>query len=178
MMYWKECNVQGHKVSKERMMHKYVCSVTSIWVLHIVNLLVIHMLSQQTGRADFLSRLAFLPKESVPWQISFPVFVLRMMSFSLDLHHLRTGRGVGISEPLPSGHFGELKLEKVFFTSLTFSLVLDLHRHTTIRHMYDTLSTFFCWRNVHCPAPLHQYCFSGNIQKSPCALRCSTDSML
>ena len=47
----------------------------------------------------------------VPWQLPLPVLTLRMMSFSLDLHRMRTGRGGSSGADFPaSGSTADLKV--------------------------------------------------------------------
>ena len=80
--------------------------------MHIINLVAVYMFSLQVAeRMTPFSKLAFMPQGRLPWQLSSPVFTLRMISYSLDLHCLWAGKGS--SELFVPGTSGETKLEKV-----------------------------------------------------------------
>jgi len=87
--------------------------VPVIWAVGVGTLLCGQALGQAGG--GWGSRLLH-PKLAewggrVPWQLPLPLLTLRMMSFGLDLHRLRTGRGGSSGADIPaSGSTADLKV--------------------------------------------------------------------
>lgn len=88
-----------------------VCSVPVVWMLNIALLLACqHVKLHEIINIGAWNSIAVGYTGLIPWQIPFPVLILRMISFSLDLHRLRTGKGGSSGATIPaSGSVGDLK---------------------------------------------------------------------
>jgi hypothetical protein len=84
-----------------------------IWAFGIASLLCSHALGRRGGGwvSGPLQRILEEWGGRVPWQLPFPLLTLRMMSFGLDLHRVRTGRGGSTGADIPaSGSTADLKV--------------------------------------------------------------------
>lgn len=82
-----------------------------IWALNIGNLVLCHLLSSADLHSKLLGGALADLGGLLPWQLPFKVCVLRMLSYSLDLHRARTGRGGSNGADIPtSSSVGDLKV--------------------------------------------------------------------
>lgn len=119
------------------------CRAAVIWALNILHLVLsqLQQLMEQPLPHGVLEALKAYDGQ-LPWRLPFPFVILRMLSYSLDLHALRTSRGPNGADIPVSNSSGDLKARGMpsAMTTPHFSLARRIHIERSYRPFRRSIS--------------------------------------